>query len=484
MRAGYVQAGLPNILMRVSEDNKSGEIEIYGSLDEWGFQKREFNHAFRQLKDADLITVRIDSEGGNPYDGFYIHDALRNHKAHIITRVDGIAASAAVLIMMAGDERQIVENGWTMIHCCYGTVKGGADDLENYASVMRKINQTYANIVARTTGIDVDTVVEMMEKETWMTGQESFDNKLATKILAPVKIAARASLSSYQNVPEALRLSLGIEDKTMEDKDKGKGKGNDSAAGPSDPTTDMTDKVVEGFFAKLAQSLGMKATTTPTTPTTVIAAKNDGSSNGSDDGGKKSTADTSTVDIAAVINQAVDSKLQTVLSSSMDGIKQALTETLSPVLTAVSEIQTQSAAAAASFRNTNIVNRLERLVNSGRLTPAQFSAQKNLLTSATIADDKLESYLADLEKTPSLLAATNTLPVDPDSGEALDLPIEITPHPASGYVVNDINGAKIVAKAKGEAEKVQGDSQKKYEEFRRQVYSMSGEGTPRTSLSF
>lgn len=479
--SAFAEAGSPSIRLRASVNGKSGEIEIYGDLDEYGFRKDHFNREMRQLKDAEHITVRINSDGGNAFDGFYIHDALRNHPARITTRVDNMAASAASIIMMAGDDREIAENGWVMIHNTWGNASGQAQDFERFAGLMRKMNESAAEIYAARTGLSIDEIVKMMDDETWMKAKEALSSKFATRILAPVSIAAKFDLSRHHNVPEAARRSLGLET-AMSDKDTKK---TDAAADAAAATTTETNvveaevaKATQGIFAKIIESLKPQAASTST-------------GTFGDPSGSAAAAKTDDApDITAAVNAAVDKKLAALLSADspvVQGLGAAFTAALTPVTQQLTALSTRVATDDAAHRAAQIDANINLLVTSGRLTPAQAKSTRTFLAAAgpALTDEAITAYLTDLAKsTPLTLAASAIGPVDEETGDVLDLPAELNPPPGSGIAIKDMAGLKIVRAAREKAEAGGGTAEQKYHRMREEIYRASGEGRGRSTLAF
>ena len=121
--------------------------------------------------EAEEITVSINSPGGNIFDGIAIYNALRSHKARIVTRVDGIAASIASVIAQAGDERQMM---------------GGVLDHQNLV---------IAEVYARHSGQDAADLLDLMAEETWYTASGTVEAGLADVVIdaSPTTSAAGAA---------------------------------------------------------------------------------------------------------------------------------------------------------------------------------------------------------------------------------------------------------------------------------------------------
>jgi ATP-dependent protease ClpP protease subunit len=135
--------------------SKEATIDIEGYIGEnWWEDKDKQNTLERIKKDinaikgigADTIIVNIHSPGGNIDHALAIHDALREHSAKIITKITGMCASAATIIMMAGDERKMSENALILIHKCWSFVVGNENDIEAELQTQRTVNDRILNI--------------------------------------------------------------------------------------------------------------------------------------------------------------------------------------------------------------------------------------------------------------------------------------------------------------------------------------------------
>lgn len=133
--------------------------------------------------EAEEITVSINSPGGNIFDGIAIYNALRSHKARIVTRVDGIAASIASVIAQAGDERQMMGGSQMMIHNAWGVAIGDAPEMRKMADVLDHQNLVIAEVYARHSGQDAAALLGLMEQETWYTAGGTVDAGLADVVI-------------------------------------------------------------------------------------------------------------------------------------------------------------------------------------------------------------------------------------------------------------------------------------------------------------
>lgn len=181
--------------------NAAGEkaiVRIYDEISYWGVSASEFASRLADIT-ASEIEVQINSPGGDVFDGIAIYNALRTHPATITTRVDGLAASAASLIVQAGDHRVMMQSSQMMIHEAWGGFVGGADDMVEYAKVLDRINDAMADAYSVRSGADRDEILSLMEAETWMSADEAVQLGLADEVIDPSQKDQASSLGSFFN---------------------------------------------------------------------------------------------------------------------------------------------------------------------------------------------------------------------------------------------------------------------------------------------
>lgn len=146
------------------------------------------------------IKVHVNSTGGNFFDGVAIMNSLRAHPSRVTVQVDGLAASAASVIAMAGEEIVMSIGSQMMIHEASGGVMGTAADMQQFAALLESSNASMAEIYADRAGGTVADWRAAMKVETWYTAQEAVDAGLANKVdkSKPAEdIAARFDLSVF-----------------------------------------------------------------------------------------------------------------------------------------------------------------------------------------------------------------------------------------------------------------------------------------------
>lgn len=158
---------------------------------------------------AGTINVRISSGGGSAFDGLAIYNLLRASGRRIEVDIDGLAASAASVVAMAGDEVRISEAALLMIHNSGGGAFGHAEDLRDTADVMDKIDQAIAATYARKSGRPAESFRALMSDETWMTAQEAMEAGLVDRITGAQAVAASVkTASSWAHLPAEVKVKL------------------------------------------------------------------------------------------------------------------------------------------------------------------------------------------------------------------------------------------------------------------------------------
>lgn len=185
------------------------DIVLFGfvgdSFMDEGFTAKQVLRALAASDGAD-VTLRLNSGGGYAPEGAAIHAALRGYKGRVTVRVEGIAASAASLIAMGGDEIVMAPGALMMIHDPSAMTIGTASDHIKSAADLDKLAATYAEIYAARSGKDGAEVRALMLAETWMNGAEAVEMGFADRVDGGDKAALAAfDFSIYAHAPEPLR---------------------------------------------------------------------------------------------------------------------------------------------------------------------------------------------------------------------------------------------------------------------------------------
>lgn len=135
------------------------------------------------LNDADdQIDVNINSGGGSVFAASEIYTMLKAYDGKVVVNIQGLAASAASVIAMAGDEVNMSPTSQMMIHKAATYTAGNADDLSHDSKMLDVTDQSIVNAYEAKTGMDRDDILQMMANETWMTAQDAVDKGFADSV--------------------------------------------------------------------------------------------------------------------------------------------------------------------------------------------------------------------------------------------------------------------------------------------------------------
>lgn len=155
------------------------------------------------------LNIYINSGGGSVFAGIAIYNILKRHTGHKTVYVDGLAASIASVIALAGDEVIIPSNAFFMIHKPWSLCIGNADDLQREIEVLNTIEQAMLNIYEEhlRAGVDIMTVAKLVDAETWMTGEQAAEYFNIT-VGEEKQVAACTDFSRFKHAPEVLTKSV------------------------------------------------------------------------------------------------------------------------------------------------------------------------------------------------------------------------------------------------------------------------------------
>lgn len=210
------RADVPGLALRMNAE--SAELMIYGRIGGGGWFDEGISAAdvAAVLREAGgrPLNVRINSGGGDVFDGVAIHSLLARHPGTVTVYVDGLAASAASFIMLAGDRVVAARNSFVMIHDAMTGTYGNGDTHRAAAELLDKVSENIADMYAERAGEDVEHWRNLMtvngEDGTWYTGQEALDAGLVDEITEAADDEDVAlKLSGWDNVlsraPERVR---------------------------------------------------------------------------------------------------------------------------------------------------------------------------------------------------------------------------------------------------------------------------------------
>lgn len=195
---------------------KTAEVTIFGDIG-YGYTANDFHKELSALGDIKTLHVKINSHGGDVFQGFQIYNMLKRFKGTVVVTIDGLAASMGSVIAMAGDRIIMPENSQMMIHNPVGAMEGGADQIKSFGEALENIQANIVQAYVDKTGLPKERIQSMMDKESWLSAKQAVNLGFADEIEEPIQIAASAyNLSRYRNVPKNFGTQTG--DNDMADK--------------------------------------------------------------------------------------------------------------------------------------------------------------------------------------------------------------------------------------------------------------------------
>lgn len=205
--------------------NKSAtkaEMVIYGGIgpDFWGdgsmISAKQISDELNKLdKTVNEIVVRINSPGGDVFDGISIYNRLKQHKAKVTVYIDGLAASIASIIALAGDEIIIGEGALYMIHLPWTWAIGNRNDLDNTVNRLLDVEEQLISIYQKKTKLDRSEIKKMLEDETWLDSSAAIELGFVDKKSDEEVAIAASSLEArwIMKKPKAFKSETQVIDK-------------------------------------------------------------------------------------------------------------------------------------------------------------------------------------------------------------------------------------------------------------------------------
>lgn len=133
--------------------------------------------------DSGDITVWINSPGGDVFAAAQIYNMLRDYKGHVTVKIDGLAASAASVIAVAGDTVLVSPVAMMMIHNPATIAMGNTKDMEAAIAMLNEVKESILNAYVDKTGLSRNKLFKMMDDETWFNAKKAVELGFADKVL-------------------------------------------------------------------------------------------------------------------------------------------------------------------------------------------------------------------------------------------------------------------------------------------------------------
>jgi ATP-dependent Clp protease protease subunit len=191
--------------IRAADDGGS-TIDLYDEIGYWGVDSKTFRA--RLMQTSGDVTLRINSGGGDVFDGLGIYNDLIAYDGKVKVEIIGMAASIASIIAMAGDEIVMAPNAFIMIHDAWSIGVGNRHEMKKMSDTLTKIDDALARTYAARTTTGIRAIKDMMDEETWFSAKDAVDAGFATSIaegaISPDGAKAKFDLSAFSNTPKSL----------------------------------------------------------------------------------------------------------------------------------------------------------------------------------------------------------------------------------------------------------------------------------------
>jgi len=194
-----------------NKTSTEADLYLYIEIASWGagysaHSAQSFKQELDDLGEIETLNIYINSPGGDVFEGNTIMNMLKRKKCTKNVYIDGLAASIASVIAMAGDKIIMPNNAMMMIHNAWTYAIGNSKDLRKLADDLDKVNASIRQAYLDKAGdkLDEETLINLMDNETWLTAQECFDYGLCDVVGEDKSIAAKFDLNllnQYKNIP-------------------------------------------------------------------------------------------------------------------------------------------------------------------------------------------------------------------------------------------------------------------------------------------
>jgi ATP-dependent protease ClpP protease subunit len=195
----------------VNKSDEVTELYIYDVIDSWyGVAAEDFVKTLRSIE-TDQIHIRINSPGGDAFDGRAIASAIRAHGSVITAKIDGLCASAATTIANACDHIEMANGSFYMIHRAWTMGFGNSKDFQGLVDFLQQIDDEIAKDYAARTGLGFDEVMAMMDDETWMNAEAALEKGFINEIADENSVENTFDLAVFDKAPKQIGLKQTVE---------------------------------------------------------------------------------------------------------------------------------------------------------------------------------------------------------------------------------------------------------------------------------
>ncbi|MEY5019063.1 MAG: hypothetical protein RLZ22_151 [Verrucomicrobiota bacterium] len=184
------------------------EISIFDEIGYYGVSAKQFITDLKRVPADHEIVLKIHSPGGEVFDGNAIFNALKRHPGGVTVEIEGLAASMATVISLAGAPVKMAANGFYMIHNPWGVAMGDAEEMRDQAALLEKIREGMIAAYSAKSGQEPEQIAAWMDAETWFTATEAQAAGFVDEVTDSLALAASTNkfsrLAKFRNAPSDL----------------------------------------------------------------------------------------------------------------------------------------------------------------------------------------------------------------------------------------------------------------------------------------
>jgi len=171
---------------RIENKADDADVYIYDEIGFWGITAKSFIDAIKKVKGN--ITLHLNSPGGDVFDGIAIYNTLKNLSSKVTIKIEGLAASIASIIAMAGDSVEMADNSMMMIHNPHAFTGGDSAEFAKMAEVLNQIKSILISTYQVKSSLSEEEISKLMDDETWLDANDAKDKGFIDLITPAVKI--------------------------------------------------------------------------------------------------------------------------------------------------------------------------------------------------------------------------------------------------------------------------------------------------------
>lgn len=185
------------------QNANAAELYLYDVISaDWGISAGQVIDAIDQAKGSEVLTLYINSPGGDVFEARAIMAALSRFDGKTVAQIDSLCASAATSIALACNEVHMAEGALFMIHNASGAVWGDKTAMRDTADLLQKVELSIITDYTQKTGKTDAEIAALMDAETWMTAQEALANGFIDSVTNPKSKPSNSwNLAAFRNAP-------------------------------------------------------------------------------------------------------------------------------------------------------------------------------------------------------------------------------------------------------------------------------------------